>query len=156
MIPRRFRNWLLVWTPVTWFVIALCTYPKDRPVIIDEQIYPPGEVPEASLSSIVGGFFAPTIANYPAWVMVSLRRHRHPVGVLGLVRHSKARMMNVLLLRHGRRLRRLGGRRRRRAGRVAGEKPPRRATAGRSRPSSSCSARSASTSGRAPIRSAPS
>jgi len=98
MIPRRFRNWLLVWTPITWFVMALCTYPKDRPVIIDEQIYPPGQAPEATLSSVIGGFFAPTIANYPAWVMVTCAVVVILLGVLGLVRRSKARVMNVLLL----------------------------------------------------------
>ena len=49
MIPRRFRNWLLIWTPVTWLVLELCTYPKDRPVIIDPQIYPPDEVPDGQL-----------------------------------------------------------------------------------------------------------
>ena len=98
MIPRRFRNWLLFWTPVTWLVLALCTYPKDLPIIIDPQIYPPGEVPEASLSSFIGGFFAPTIANYPAWVMVSLAVLAITFGVLGLTRRGKARMTNILLV----------------------------------------------------------
>jgi peptide/nickel transport system permease protein len=98
MIPRRFINWILVWTPITWLVLALCTYPKDRPLIIDEQIYPPGEAPTASLSSFIGGFFSPTVANYPAWVMVSLAVVVFAAGAYGLIRRSKAKMMNVLLL----------------------------------------------------------
>lgn len=98
MIPERLRNWLLVWTPVTWLALTLCTYPKDRPVIIDEQIYPQGQAPEASLSSVIGGFFAPTVANYPAWVMAALAMVTVAAGVIGLVRHSKARTTNLLLL----------------------------------------------------------
>ena len=29
MIPRRFRNWIFFWTPVTWLVLELITYPKN-------------------------------------------------------------------------------------------------------------------------------
>ena len=101
MIPRRFINWILIWTPIAWLVLALCTYPKDRPVIIDPQIYPPGEAPSASLSSILGGFFDPTVASYPAWVMVSLAVIAFAAGAVGLIRHSKARTMNLLLLAMG-------------------------------------------------------
>lgn len=98
MIPRRFRNWILVWTPIVWLVITLCTYPKDRPLIIDEQIYPAGQAPTASLSTLVGGFFAPSVANYPAWIMLVAALCVVVVGVLGLVRRSKARATNLLLL----------------------------------------------------------
>ena len=101
MIPRRFRNWVLVWTPVTWFIITLCTYPKDRPVIIDESIYPPGEVPQASLASTIGGFFSDAMAQYPAWIVVLLALIALAAGIVGLVRHSKAKGMNILLIALG-------------------------------------------------------
>ncbi len=29
MIPRRFRNWVIFWTIIVWFVLELLTYPKD-------------------------------------------------------------------------------------------------------------------------------
>jgi len=98
MIPRRLRNWLLVWTPITWLVLELVTYPKDRPLIVDEQIYPPGQAPEPSFSSFIGGFFAPSVANYPAWIMAALALCVIAAGVVRLVRRSKAKTMNVLLL----------------------------------------------------------
>ncbi len=101
MIPRRLRTWLLVWTPLTWLALTLCTYPKDRPVIIDEGIYPPGQAPEASLGKVLGGFVAPSVANYPAWIMAALALVAVAAGVVGLVRRDKARAMNVLLLAMG-------------------------------------------------------
>jgi peptide/nickel transport system permease protein len=101
MIPRRFRDWLLVWTPIAWLALTLCTYPKDRPLIIDPQIYPPDEVPTASFSSFIGGFFDPVVANYPAWAVLVLAVLAFAAGGLGLYRKSKARMMNVVLLAIG-------------------------------------------------------
>ena len=98
MIPRRFRNWLLVWTPAAWLLLTLCTYPKDRPLIIDKQIYPPGEAPSASLGRFLGGFVDPTVASYPAWIMVSLGVVAFAVGAVGLIRRSKAKTTNLLLL----------------------------------------------------------
>lgn len=98
MIPRRLRTWLLVWTPLAWLALTLCTYPKDRPIIIDEQIYPPGQAPEASLAKVLGGFVAPSVASYPAWIMAALALLTVAAGVVGLVRRSKARTMNLLLL----------------------------------------------------------
>ncbi|HMK93514.1 MAG TPA: hypothetical protein VK576_10985, partial [Thermoleophilia bacterium] len=68
-VPRRFRNWILFWTPMTWLALALIMYPKDRPLIVDTSVYPAGEAPVASLGSAIGGFFAPTIGNFPAWVL---------------------------------------------------------------------------------------
>ena len=29
LIPRRFRNWILFWTPVVWLVLELVKYPQD-------------------------------------------------------------------------------------------------------------------------------
>jgi peptide/nickel transport system permease protein len=98
MIPRRFVNWLLVWTPIAWLVLTLAMYPKDRPLIIDPQIYPEGEVPTASFSSFIGGFFDPTVGNYPAWVMVVLAVCVIAIGAVGLIRRGKAKLMDATLL----------------------------------------------------------
>jgi peptide/nickel transport system permease protein len=98
MIPRRFLNWILVWTPITWLVLTLSMYPKDRPLIIDEQIYPPGEAPTASFSTFIGGFFDPSVGNYPAWILIAAAVCAFAAGVIGLVRKSKARTMNLLFL----------------------------------------------------------
>ena len=122
MIPRRFRNWILVWTPLSWLIITLCTYPKDLPVIVDPQIYPPGEVPHTSFMDVIGGFFSDAIAQYPAWVMVLLALAAFAAGILGLVRRSKAKVMNILLLVLRRGLCGLGARRGR-LGLLVGERP---------------------------------
>ena len=55
MIPARLKTWILVWTPVTWLVLELITYPKNRPL-------------SSGIVNIIKGFFAPSIANYPAWI----------------------------------------------------------------------------------------
>jgi peptide/nickel transport system permease protein len=98
MIPRRFRNWVLIWTPVSWFIVTLCTYPKDRPVIVDASIYPPGEAPQPSLMNSIGGFFSDAIAQYPAWIPLLLALAAFGLGILGLVQRGKAKAMNILLL----------------------------------------------------------
>ena len=85
MIPRRFRNWILFWTVMAWVVLELITYPKDIPVT-------------SGLSKVIGGFFSETIGAYPAWAMVLLGLICLGVGVLGLVRKSKAKVFNALLV----------------------------------------------------------
>lgn len=85
MTPPRFRNWILVWTPVTLVVLALCTYPKNVTA-------------SSGLSEIVKGLFSPVIANYPAWCMVALAVTTGAMGAYGLVRRSKAVAFNGTLL----------------------------------------------------------
>ena len=85
MIPRRFRNWILFWTPVTWLVLELIMYPKDVPIT-------------AGLSAVIKGFFSATIASYPAWGLVLCAVAAAAIGVLGLVRRSKARNLDIMLL----------------------------------------------------------
>ena len=85
MTPRRFRNWILFWTPVTWLVLELIMYPKDVPI-------------SAGPSAIIKGFFSASIASYPAWGLVLCAVAAAAIGVLGLVRKSKARNLDVVLL----------------------------------------------------------
>ena len=56
LVPRRFRNWVVVWGVVLWVVLELVTYPKDVSV-------------GSGRSAVVKGLFSPTIAAYPAGVM---------------------------------------------------------------------------------------
>jgi peptide/nickel transport system permease protein len=58
-IPAHLKRWIFVWTPVTWLVMELATYPKDRPVT-------------SGFGNVIGGFFSEEIARYPAWVMLAL------------------------------------------------------------------------------------
>ncbi len=85
MIPRRFRNWVLFWTAVVWIVLELLTYPKDVPIT-------------SGFSEIVGAFFSPTVGSYPAWVMVVLGVVCLIAGLAGLVRRTKAKVFNLLLV----------------------------------------------------------
>jgi len=57
MIPRRLRTWIFVWTPVSWLLLSLITYPKDRPL-------------SSGAATIVKGFFAPSIGNYPPLLLL--------------------------------------------------------------------------------------
>ena len=56
-VPPRLRRWVLVWTPITWVVATLLTYPKDRPL-------------SSGAASVLGGFFSDSVANYPAWAIL--------------------------------------------------------------------------------------
>jgi peptide/nickel transport system permease protein len=85
MIPRRLRNWILIWTPATIVVLALATYPKDVPL-------------SAGLDAVARGFFSDTIARYPAWIMAALALVTLGAGLLGLLRKAKARTFNIVLL----------------------------------------------------------
>jgi len=88
MIPRRYRNWILFWTPVTWIVLELLMYPKDVPL-------------SDGLSAVLKGFFAVRIGAYPAWVLVLGAILTAGFGILGLVRKSKARAFNLVLIGMG-------------------------------------------------------
>ena len=88
MIPRRYRNWILFWTPVTWIVLELLMYPKDVPL-------------SEGLSAVLKGFFSARIGAYPAWVLVLGAVLTAGFGILGLARKSKARTFNLLLVAMG-------------------------------------------------------
>jgi peptide/nickel transport system permease protein len=88
MIPRRFRNWVFFWTPVTWLVLELITYPKN---IWWSQ----------GVGVMLKGFFADTVADYPVWVLVVAAVAVLVVGVLGVLRKTKAVVFNYLLIAIG-------------------------------------------------------
>ena len=88
MIPRRFRNWVIFWTVMTWIVLELLTYPKDVPVT-------------SGIAKVLGGFFSATVGSYPAWVLILAAIICLAVGVFGLARKTKARVFNVLMLVEG-------------------------------------------------------
>jgi peptide/nickel transport system permease protein len=88
MIPRRFRNWVIFWTIIVWCVLELLTYPKTVPIT-------------SGFSEIVKGFFSASVAAYPAWVMLLLAVVCFLAGGIGLLRKTKARGMNMLLLVEG-------------------------------------------------------
>jgi peptide/nickel transport system permease protein len=88
MIPRRFRNWVLFWTPVTWMVLELLMYPKETTL-------------SQGLSAVLGGFVAPRIGSYPAWVLILGAILAVGLGVLGLVRRTKARAFSLALIAIG-------------------------------------------------------
>jgi peptide/nickel transport system permease protein len=58
-MPAALRRWILIWTPVVWLVLELIRYPKDVPV-------------SSGLVAILGGFFAPTIGDYPPVLLSGL------------------------------------------------------------------------------------
>ena len=88
MIPRRYRNWVLFWTPVTWIVLELLMYPKEVPR-------------SAGLSAVLKGFFSVRIGAYPAWLLVLGAVLTAGLGILGLVRKSKARAFSLVLVGMG-------------------------------------------------------
>ena len=88
LVPRRFRNWVIFWTVVAWVVLELLTYPKDVPVT-------------SGFSEVIKGFFSASVGAYPAWVMIVLAVASLAAGAIGLLRHAKAKVMNVLLLVEG-------------------------------------------------------
>jgi peptide/nickel transport system permease protein len=58
MIPARLKTWIFIWTPIVWLVCELATYPKDVTT-------------SDGLVAIIKGFFDPSIARYPAWILLA-------------------------------------------------------------------------------------
>jgi len=88
MIPRRFRNWVFFWTPVTWIALELLTYPKTVPLSM-------------GISKVLKGFFSTNVASYPAWALILGAIMTAGAGILGLVRRSKARNFDLTLVAIG-------------------------------------------------------
>ncbi len=85
MIPRRFRNWVIFWTIVVWVVLELLTYPKTVPL-------------SSGLSEVIHGFFSASVGAYPAWALILVGLLCLLGGAIGLLRRSKAKVMNLLLV----------------------------------------------------------
>ena len=85
---QRVRVWLLVWTPLVWLVLELVTYPKDRPL-------------SSGFVTVLGGFFSPSIADYPAWLPGVLALAALAAGILILTRHLLSRHLPWALLTLG-------------------------------------------------------
>ena len=88
MIPRRLRRWILVWTPITWLTLEMITYPKDRPI-------------SSGLANVLGGFFDPIVADYPAWIMLLVGVLVLTKAVSGFVRDATKRRANGALIALG-------------------------------------------------------
>ena len=88
MIPRRFRNWILFWTPMTWLILELVLYPKDVWW-------------SAGVAAMLKGFFAASIGSYPPWVLIIAALVTIGLGVLGRVRKSKAAAFDFTLMAIG-------------------------------------------------------
>ena len=58
-MPRPMKLWILAWTPVAWLALTLIKYPKDISL-------------SSGLVTIVKGFFAPSIGNFPPLVLLLL------------------------------------------------------------------------------------
>ena len=84
-VPRRFRNWIFFWTPVSWLALEMITYPKDRPIT-------------SGFGHIIGGFIAPTVANYPAVMTGAIAICLTAVGAVGALRNAKQRRSYSTLL----------------------------------------------------------
>ena len=78
MTPARLKRWIVIWTPVVWVVLTLITYPKN----IDRQ---------EGLGAMLKGFFAPSVANYPAWCLLLVAVVVTSVGAVGIARRRKGR-----------------------------------------------------------------
>ncbi len=52
---QTLRRWIPVWGFGAWLLLEMLTFPKDRPL-------------SSGAARVVGGFFAPTVAAYPAWL----------------------------------------------------------------------------------------
>jgi peptide/nickel transport system permease protein len=83
-IPARLRRWIFIWTPVVWLVMELATYPKDRPVT-------------DGFGRVIGGFFSPVVARYPAWILLALGVIVAGLAVLSRRRSSRKHTVAYVL-----------------------------------------------------------
>jgi hypothetical protein len=87
-VPPRFRNWVIFWTIIVWCVLELLTYPKTVPIT-------------SGFTEVIKGFFSASVGAYPAWVLLLLAVVFFVAGAIGLLRRSKAKAFNVMLLVEG-------------------------------------------------------
>ena len=66
----------------------MLTYPKTVPIT-------------SGFSEVIKGFFSASVGAYPAWVLLLLAVIFFAAGAIGLLRRSKAKAFNVLLLVEG-------------------------------------------------------
>jgi len=88
MIPARLKAWILVWTPLTWLILSLCTYPKDRTF-------------STGVGHVLAGFASPTVARYPAWIMAAAGIIFLAYGVIGFVRRKAGVVLRWMLVATG-------------------------------------------------------
>lgn len=88
MIPSRLRRWIIIGTPVVWVVLTLITYPKN----IDRA---------EGLGGMLRGFFAPSVANYPAWCFLLVGAVLTCVGAVRFARERKGRRYPLAMLALG-------------------------------------------------------
>jgi peptide/nickel transport system permease protein len=55
-VPPRLKRWILVWTPLTWLVLELVLFPKDRPL-------------SSGFATVIGGFADERVGSYPSWIL---------------------------------------------------------------------------------------
>jgi peptide/nickel transport system permease protein len=84
-IPPRLKLWIFVWTPLTWLLLELLLFPKDRPV-------------SSGFAHVMGGFVDKRIASYPAWTLWLAAIALLVIGVLGLRAHKKSFRMQLTVL----------------------------------------------------------
>jgi peptide/nickel transport system permease protein len=68
MIPARLKRWILIWTPLVWLCLTLITYPRDTGV--NDGLY-----------AMIKGFFAGSVADYAAWLPLTLAYIVLAIGV---------------------------------------------------------------------------
>ncbi len=87
-IPPRLKRWIFIWTPLTWLLLELLLFPKDRPV-------------SSGFGHVMGGFIDKRIASYPAWTLWLAAVALVVIGVLGLRAHKKSFRMQLTVLAMG-------------------------------------------------------
>ena len=87
-VPRRFRNWVLFWTPVVWITLELVLYPKD---LWWSQ----------GAAAMLEGFFSASVGSYPAWVMLLAAVITVGLGTYGRIRKTKAAAFDFTLIAMG-------------------------------------------------------
>jgi len=87
-IPAPLKRWILTWVPVAWLVLELTTYPKNNSLSV-------------GFVKIVKGFFASSVANYPAYALLAAGVIVLAAGFVALVRQSKGRRFPAVVVALG-------------------------------------------------------
>lgn len=85
MIPPRLKSWILIWTPVAWLVLELAKYPRDTGWA-------------DGYGAMLKGFFDPSVASYPAWVVLAFSVVCLALAIVGFLRRIKKSLLFDALL----------------------------------------------------------
>jgi peptide/nickel transport system permease protein len=88
MMPARLKYWIFVWAMLTWLLLELAWYPKDRYL-------------SQGAGRVLGGFFDGRIGSYPAWALLGVALACFVWGIWEVLKDPRLRRLGAVIISAG-------------------------------------------------------